>query len=120
MGDSETGGDGSVQWNVAVAKVRKKSNGDPDVTNEPTGGGNGHHQGGIDEDGVAGDNMTISVRVPQGKTAANFLAYLQATGLAISGNRVYFNIKIEANTHDQVRVSWGSSNNVMSTPLPMP
>jgi len=120
MGDSETGGDGSVQWDVKVAKVRKKPNGDPDVTNEPTGGGNGHHHKGIDDEGNPGANMTVSIEVPQGRSAQDFLNYLRGTGgLTTDGNRVYFNIKIESNNTDQVRISWGSSNNVKAAPPPM-
>ena len=119
MGDSETGGDGSVQWTVDVDHVKKDPSGHSRVKCIDVGA-HGHHQEGYDGDGDPGDVMTVSIKAPQGKTASGLLNYLKNTGLTIDGDRVYFNIAIEQNNGDQVRLSWGNSNHKKTSPPPMP
>jgi hypothetical protein len=115
MSDSETGGDGSVAWNLLVDRVRKVG-GVSQVTSQDNG--QGHHQSGTDENGAPGEVMTVSVETPRGTNAADFLAYLRENGLQVAGNRVYLNIRIESNNADQVRISWGNSPNRQNEPPP--
>ena len=118
MGDSETGGDGSVQWKVEVDRVRRRPNGDPEVRNESKGP-LGHHQSGIDEDGADGEIMTVSIEAPRTSNAPAFLAYLTGGGLQVDGNRVYFNLRIEEHNDNQVRLSWGGSYFKKVNPAPL-
>jgi hypothetical protein len=116
MSDSETGGDGSVAWNLVVDRVRKVG-GVSQVTSQDNG--QGHHQSGTDENGAPGEVMTVSIEAPRQTNAADFLNYLtNGGGLKVAGSRVYLNIWIEPNNTDQVRLSWGNSNNVQQDPLP--
>jgi hypothetical protein len=118
MGDSETGGDGSVQWKIDVNRVRKK-NGKSQVESKDVG--DGHHQSGIDEDGADGEIMTVSIEAPTGYDASDFLKHLKAGGLNVDPfeNRVYFNIRIEKDNGNQVRLSWGNSQNKRNNPAPL-
>jgi hypothetical protein len=114
MSDQQTGGDGSVRWsvdadNVSEVESRHISNGR-------------HQQHGIDKAGDAGDWFTVSIRVPDEIGSVD--AYLRALkdgdenllwGIKkdpVDGKRVYFNVRIEKKTHDQIRVSWGASDHV--------
>lgn len=117
MSDSETGGDGSVAWNLKVDRVRKVG-GVSQVTSQDNGGG--HHQSGTDENGAPGEIMTVSIEVPRGQSANDFLDYLRNRGLTIAGDRVYLNIRIESDNTDQVRLSWGNSPHRQPNPAPFP
>jgi hypothetical protein len=119
MGNQETGGGGSVTWIVDVDRVKKR-NGRPDVRSEDKGQ-DGFLQSGTDEEGAPGEVMTVSVKAPVGRDARQLLDYLQSVGLQMDAfeNRVYFNIRIEPNNPDQVRLSWGGNANRRDQPAPL-
>ena len=108
MGDSQTGGDGSVQWSVDGTSVA--DTGPKAPRNQHTNPGKGpHHQDGVDDDGAIGDFFTVSIRVPQGVAVDE---YLRQFVWQVDGRRIWFNLPIEEDPlhqPDQVRVSWGDS-----------
>ena len=114
MSEQNTGGDGSVRWTLDADNVTESEC-------KNLGGGK-HTQNGIDKSGDAGDWFTVSIEVPEEFDDAE--AYLVALkegdqnllwGVKkdVSDNdRIYFNVRIERKNHDQIRVSWGESENV--------
>ena len=116
MSDQQTGGDGSVRWSVDADNVKPGDHEDSDK------GGGKRHQHGVDQSGDVGDWFTVSIKVPAeiGDTNA-YLAALRGDdarwGIKRDPNgpsaRIYFNLRIERKTPDQIRVSWGDSANVL-------
>ena len=104
MGDSESGGDGSVHW-----KLEAKNADEADHKHI----GKKVDQRGKDDDGDEGTDFTVSIRRPGNLSQQQFLDHLRsASGLKLStkdGDRVYFNHPIE-HKKAQIRVSWGDSN----------
>ena len=96
MGDSETGGGGSVVWRVDANNATKVRN---------MNKGTRHSQTGHDKD--QGDWFTVSISVPRGVTAKS---YLKKLGFQIDSaeNRVFLNVPIRRDAK-QIRVSWGNS-----------
>jgi hypothetical protein len=113
MSETQTGGDGSVRWSIDADNVKEHAS-----LHENTGR---LKHSGIDKTGHPGDPFTISIRVPGHFTSVE--AYLKELldpksewGIKAAPDgerRVYFNIPIERMTHDQIRVSWGNSANVI-------
>jgi hypothetical protein len=122
MSDQQTGGDLSVKWSIDVDNARKNSTDDSGGT-----GGGKHHQHGVDEDGAPGDWFTISLKVPTDiGDVQKYLDKLKSNDTTWSiqpdpnyNDRVFFDLKIEGNTHDQIRISWANSNNVIRPPIPI-
>src|SRR5262245_23800568 len=116
MSQQQTGGDGSVKWSIDADSVKEHSS-----THELSGR---LKHSGIDKTGNPGDPFTISIKVPSHfKTAEAYLEELRnpksVWGIHPEPNgelRVFFNIPIERMTHDQIRVSWGNSVNVLKPP----
>ena len=107
MGLGEFGGNGSVNWVVDVGNARANS-----VKSNKQG--KGHRQEGKDETDP-GQVFNVTVEIPNTVTAAHNLANeLQnmantvRQGVANSGMRVGFNLPIEPDNEDQIRVSWNS------------
>ena len=107
MADSQFGGDGSVKWQINVGHVRTGST-------HSNGVGRGHHQDGIDETDP-GQYFTIYVEVPRdANDKNNLVAGLRAAANGVegapagSGAKVSFNLPIEDNNEDQIRVHWDS------------
>ncbi len=100
------GGDGSVEWKVRAAHVRKDS-----IVNRRVGR-TGLLQTGVDES-VPGSNFTIGIKVP--KTGGEeFARSLQAAAeearqyAGQPGYRVKFPLAIEPRNRDQITVTWRS------------
>jgi hypothetical protein len=117
MSEQQTGGDGSVKWSLDADSVKEHSS-----THELSGR---LKHSGIDNTGYPGEPFTISIRVPShfNNDVNAYLEELRKPGspwginAAPNGElRVFFNIPIERRTNDQIRVSWGSSVNVLKTP----
>jgi len=117
MSEQQTGGDGSVKWSLDADSVKLHSS-----THELSGR---LKHSGIDNTGHPGEPFTISIKVPS-HFRNNVQAYLDelrnpkspwGIHAAPDGElRVFFNIPIEKMTHDQIRIAWGNSVNVMKTP----
>ena len=111
-GDSETGGGGSVRWKVNEGDIKT---GATPSDRDSGSAGNGWHQRGRDNDGEAGTDFTVSIRAPNNMPADVFLGHLRAA-LAPDPNpdvgsaRVYFNLPIERNVEDQIRIIWGAGH----------
>ena len=103
-GDNTPGGGGSVTWKIDADKVNKNETSDRHTGSEANGR---HEQGGRDQDGELGENFTVSIKVPAGKTQQQFINGFVVA--ADGSSRVYFNLKIE-NASDQIRISWGRDN----------
>ena len=104
-GDNNTGGGGSVKWTVHANKVKKTETKDKHTGSDETGN---HEQEGRDQDGDPGEKFTVSIKVPAGKTPEQFIREFALTEDA--GSRVYFNLLIEKEVSDQIRISWGRGN----------
>ena len=116
MSDQNTGGDGSVRWSVDADNVKPGDSEDSDK------GGGKRHQHGLDQNGDVGDWFTVSIKVPAEIGDRNaYLAALRGDDARWGikpdpngpGARIYFNLRIERRTPDQIRVSWGDSVNVL-------
>ena len=89
MGDSETGGGGSVQWNYKVKQLKRSSTGHS---------GGRDTLDGADVSGRLGDSFTVSIAWPGDQ--ASFLK-----ALSWHGNRVEFDLVITKDK-DQIKISW--------------
>jgi hypothetical protein len=111
MSDQATGGDGSVRWTIDAENVREHK-----VNRQDN---NRHNESGVDRSGQPGDWFTISIKVPQEiGSKGEFLRRLRDPFDKIwsikedpdrDEQRVEFNLRIEAKTPDQIRISWGNS-----------
>lgn len=100
MGDANTGGGGSVIWNVEAGHAAK--------VKSAKRGSKGHCQSGHDMD-TSGDWFTVSVKVPKGyKSAQGYLKALRLRPDPTGRKRVFFNLPIEKD-EQQIRISWGNS-----------
>ena len=109
MGEGQFGGDGSVNWDIDTTKddtYKFKNQG-------PSGGNKGRKVSGIDE--TFGDDFVISVKPPNGTSAAQLKASLENGGLTIDGDYVVFRVPIQNKEKRQVVVSWREDRNTTST-----
>jgi hypothetical protein len=97
MGDSETGGGGSVYWNLVANNVLDGESHDKKV-------GNGRQQDGRDLDGAVGDFFTVSIKLPANGSSVTM------TPDPNDRTRVFFNLPIGIDPK-QIRISWGVSPN---------
>ena len=111
MSDQATGGDGSVRWTIDAENVREHS-----VTRRDN---NRHEETGVDRSGKPGEWFTVSIMAPPGVSVDEYLRRLRSDdpvwGIKVDPDgeeRVEFNVRIEAKTPKQIRVSWGSSGHV--------
>jgi hypothetical protein len=113
MSDQATGGDGSVRWSVDAENVREHQ-----VKRHDN---NRHEETAVDRAGKPGEWFTVSIKVPQDVGSVDeYLRRLRNDNDLVWGlkadpdgeERIEFNVKIEAKTPTQIRVSWGSSGHV--------
>jgi hypothetical protein len=92
LGDSETGGGGSVQWSYNVKSLKRHSNGQV---------GGRDTQDGADVSGVEGrDFFTVSIAWPGGLES-----FKQAVTASPNGNRVEFKLLIQDDP-TQIKIHW--------------
>ena len=119
MGDSNTGGGGSVEWEVNAHNARKPPQGPPPACTPKTptpGRPNPHHQTGADKT-VPNSRFTVRIRLPK-NPADTFLSELQTAAGSPTGGVVVFTLPIEdiasgfnPPTRDQIRIEWPSDPN---------
>jgi hypothetical protein len=89
LGDSETGGGGSVRWDYNVKKLKRSSTGQS---------GGRDTQDGADVSGREGDSFTVSIAWP-----GDLAGFIRA--LRWQGNRVEFDLIITRDK-DQIKIHW--------------
>ena len=91
-----------MYWKVEASTVE-----DNDAHDTKLGGQKRRHDG-RDQDGATGTDFTVSLKVPEGMSAQDFISKVKLH--PTDGNRrVYFNLPIE-NDKQQIRISWGDAN----------
>src|SRR5262245_3315741 len=99
MGEGQFGGDGSVKWEI--------DNSDDDTSqfhhDPPSGSNHARQVRGVDH--TYGPDFVVSLKPPQGMSAAQFKTSLESGGLTIEGGRVVLRVPIER-VPRQVVVRW--------------
>jgi hypothetical protein len=116
MSEQQTGGDGSVKWQIRAENVKQH------LSNHEQSGALNHE--GIDTNGECGrDWFTVSIKVPDGVGGQDgYLEQLRGSGvLALRADpdnkdRIYFNLPIKPKTHDQIQVKWGKNDQLPPDP----
>ena len=116
MGDIDVGGDRSVMWKVNAGSLVANSAVSHGAGGGPTGGHGGgqHHQEGIDETNPD-QFFTVYIEVPATSVDKTNLANaLAAASVAMnaatpgSGAKVAFNLRIEYENYDHIKIIWDS------------